>query len=366
MFCEIAARICVWYGQQQRDLPWRTDPAGHRDAYAVWVCEVMAQQTRIAVVVEYYRRWMARFPTVQSLAAADLQEALKLWEGLGYYSRCRNLHRAARIIVDEFGGEVPRTREELLRLPGIGDYTASAVLSLAFGQAAGILDGNVKRVFSRLWDISTPIDEPSMNEQLWAYARGIVESGSPPGAVNEGLMELGALLCTPRNPRCLLCPLQSLCLSAQRGTQNQRPQRTPRPSIPQFDSSAAVIWEGEPLSTRLLLVQRPSQGLLGGLWTFPGSLCRQRQPPSAEWPAYLYQVVYESLGIAIAVGEKIATISHVFTHFRLQEHVFHAQIRQGTPRPIQVAACRWVAWDALENFPCPVLTRKTLARLRKS
>ncbi len=165
---KIAHALTLWHPDQQRTLPWRDRPAGDRDAYPVWISEIMAQQTRIDTVIGYFERWMERFPTVQDLAAADQQEVLKLWEGLGYYARARNLHRAAQVIVAEHGGVFPRTRKEVLALPGIGAYTAGAILSTAFGQAEPILDGNVKRVLARLWDVDRPITERAVEKELWA------------------------------------------------------------------------------------------------------------------------------------------------------------------------------------------------------
>jgi A/G-specific adenine glycosylase len=255
----IAQRLIVWHADQQRDLPWRAAPAGQRDAYEVWVSEIMAQQTRIATVVDYFTRWMARFPSLESLAGADQQEVLKLWEGLGYYSRARNLHRASQVVVEQYGGEIPSSRVELLKLPGIGAYTAGAILSLAFGQAEPILDGNVKRVLARLWDMDRSIDETATTNELWRLAGEIVCAAptGKAGEVNEGLMELGGLVCTPQNPRCLLCPLAALCRSALNETQSERPVRTPRKRTPHYQVAAAVIWEDAPFQGRLLIAQRP-------------------------------------------------------------------------------------------------------------
>ena len=361
MFRHIADRLTAWHAQHQRDLPWRSGPAGARDPYAVWVSEVMAQQTQLAVVVEYFNRWMARFPAVDSLAAADQQDVLKLWEGLGYYSRARNLHRAAQIVADEFAGELPRTRQELLRLPGIGEYTAGAILSLAFGLPEPILDGNVKRVFSRLWDIDQPIDARSTEKRLWTHARGVVEAGSHPGTVNEGLMELGALLCRPRNPLCPHCPLQANCQAYARGVQKLRPVRSPRKDPPHVDVAAAVIWEGTPGAPSFLIAQRPRDGLLGGLWSFPGG---KREPEDSDLPACLKRAVSRDLGVSIAVGEQVTTVQHAFTHFRMTLYVFHARICAGTPRAVGVMDWRWTTLNEIERFPCPVPDRKIVGVLR--
>ena len=361
MFRQFADRLTAWLAQEQRDLPWRSGPAGARDPYAVWVSEVMAQQTQLAVVVGYFKRWMARFPTVESLAAADQQDVLKLWEGLGYYSRARNLHSAAQIVAYEFDGELPRTRRELLRLPGIGEYTAGAILSLAFGLPEPVLDGNVKRVFSRLWDIEEAIDARATEQRLWKYAQEMVGASSRPGAVNEGLMELGALLCRPRTPLCPDCPLQANCLAYARGVEKLRPVRSARKETPHFDVAAAVIWEGTPGASRFLIAQRPGDGLLGGLWSFPGG---RREPEDEDLPACLKRAISRELGLSITVGGQVTTVEHAFTHFRMTLYVFHARIRSGSPQAVDVVDWRWVTLDEVERYPCPVADRKIVGALR--
>ena len=333
MFRQIADNLTAWHAQQLRDLPWRIGPAGARDAYAVWVSEVMAQQTQLTVVVDYFNRWMERFPTVEALAEADQQEVLKLWEGLGYYSRARNLHRAAQVVTAEFGGQLPRTRQELLLLPGIGEYTAGAILSMAFGLPEPIVDANAKRVFSRLWDIDESIGLRSTEKRLWRLSRQLVEAAAQPGAVNEGLMELGALLCRPRNPLCRDCPLRTDCLACKRGVQNQRPVRPPREVAPHLEVAAAVIWEGAPGVSRMVISQRPEKGLLGGLWSFPHGT---REPVDKDLPSCLRRVIGQALGVPITVGEQVTTVEHAFTHFRMSLSAFHARICAGSPRAIGV------------------------------
>ncbi len=359
----IAQRLTTWHAQQQRDLPWRAAPAGQRDAYAVWVSEVMAQQTRIPVVVDYFTRWMERFPTLESLAAADQQEVLKLWEGLGYYSRARNLHRASQVVVDEYDGLVPNNRADLLKLPGIGAYTAGAILSLAYGQTAPIVDGNVKRVLARLWDIDRSIDETETLNELWRLAGEIAQAApeGQAGVVNEGLMELGALICAPQNPRCLLCPLADLCGAAQNGTQSERPVRRPRKRTPHYQVAAAVIWEDAPGQGRLLIAQRPQKGMLGGLWEFPGG---KQEPEDADLPATLRREIQEEMGMEIAVGAPVTTVQHAYTHFSITLHAFHARIVEGSPRAIGCDDWRWTTLDALDRYPFPVTDQKIIAVLR--
>lgn len=359
----VARALAAWHTAQQRALPWRTAPPGARDPYTVWISEIMAQQTRLETVVDYYTRWMTRFPTVRALAAAEQQEVLKLWEGLGYYARARNLHKAAQQIVEQHGGDVPRTRQELLALPGIGEYTVGAILSLAFNQPAPLLDGNVKRVLSRLTDLADPIDKPAVVRHLWELAQIVVESAPPdlPGAVNESLMELGATVCTPQNPRCLLCPVAAYCRAAARGTQSQRPVTSPRKATPHFDVAAGVIWQGEAHNSQLLIAQRPQDGMLGGLWEFPGG---KQEPSDMDLPACLAREIHEELGMEIAVGAPVAVVPHAYTHFRITLHAYHARHVGGTPQAIGVADWRWINFDELDAFPFPVTDQKVIAALR--
>jgi A/G-specific adenine glycosylase len=362
-FSAIAERLVAWHDQQQRSLPWRSAPAGRRDPYAVWVSEIMAQQTRLETVVGYYERWMARFPTLAALAAADQQEVLKLWEGLGYYARARNLHRAAQIVMAEHGGVIPADARALRRLPGIGDYTAGALLSLAYNQSAPILDGNVKRVLSRLFDIAEPIDVPATTRRLWELARAMVEAApaDQAGALNEALMELGATICVPANPRCLLCPVASRCRAAAAGVQHLRPVTLPKRATPHYDVTAGVIWAGEPFHSLLLIAQRPQAGMLGGLWEFPGG---KLEPGDADLAACLRREIAEELGISIDVGASVTTVRHAYTHFRITLHVFHARHVMGEPQALGCADWRWVALDDLDAYPFPVTDQKVIRALR--
>lgn len=363
MHQQIADRLTAWHGENLRELPWRGNPAGARSAYAVWISEVMAQQTRLSVVVDYFNRWMARFPTVEQLALADRQEVLKQWEGLGYYSRARNLHRAAQIIVTEFGGRLPRTRRELLMLPGIGEYTAGAILSLSFGLPEPVLDGNAKRVISRLWDIDENIDLPATERQLWSLSRRMVEAAARPGAMNEGLMELGALLCRRRNPLCGECPLRPCCLARARGVQNERPVRSPGKKTPHVEVAAAVIWEGVRGDSRLLIGRRPEKGLLGGLWSFPNGA---RDETDKDLTTSLERAVRRDLGVAITVGEQVTTVDHAFTHFRMTLAAFHARIHTGIPQALGLADWCWTTLEEIDRFPCPVPDRKIIGALREA
>ncbi len=356
--------LIVWHKEHQRALPWRMTSAGQRDPYAVWVSEIMAQQTRIETVVAYYKRWMERFPSIRALADSDQQDVLKLWEGLGYYARARNLHKAAQMVVVLHDGVLPADRQQLLELPGIGAYTAGAILSMAFGQAEPLLDGNIKRVFSRLFDIEDPIDETDTLKALWDLSRQIVEAAprDQAGIVNEALMELGALICTPRSPRCLLCPLAENCRAAASGTQRARPVRMARKKTPHYDVAAGVIWRGEPFHSQMLIAQRPQNGLLGGLWEFPGG---KLEASDADLQACLQREIAEELAIEIAVGERVITVKHAYTHFRITLHAFHARHLHGEPQMLGVADWRWLDFEEVGAYPFPVTDQKIIEALQE-
>ncbi|MFN8446488.1 MAG: A/G-specific adenine glycosylase [Caldilineaceae bacterium] len=362
-YSAISTLLARWHETYQRDLPWRMSRAGERDPYQVWISEIMLQQTRVETVIDYFQRWMAKFPTVEALAAADQQEVLKAWEGLGYYARARNLHKAAQQVVAHYQGKLPQERAWLLQLAGIGEYTVGAILSLAFGQAEPILDGNVKRVFSRLADIDRPIEESATLKQLWQMANELVQAAAPgeAGIVNEALMELGALICTPQSPRCLLCPLIEHCQAAAHGTQAERPVTLPKKRTPHYDVAAGVIWQAEPYNSRFLIAQRPQKGLLGGLWEFPGG---KLEPTDADLPACLRREINEELAIEIEVREQFTTVHHAYTHFRVTLHTFHARHLQGEPQKIGVADWRWVTLEELDSFPFPVTDLKIIKALK--
>jgi A/G-specific adenine glycosylase len=355
----IAAALLTWIDAGQlRDLPWREEP---RDPYAVWISEIMLQQTQVATVIPYLQRWLERFPTVDALAAADLGDVLKAWEGLGYYSRARNLHKVARVIVEQHGGQVPDDRRSLLALAGIGRYTAGAILSIAFGQRAAVLDGNVKRVLARVYDVVGEIGKSATETQLWHLAEALVEAVEPQqaGPLNEALMDLGATVCLPQAPRCLLCPLHAVCLARQRGTQEERPHRPLRKPLPHFDVTAAVLRRsGRP--EQFLIAQRPPEGMLGGLWEFPGG----KQHAGETLAGCLRREMQEELAVEVEVGQPVAVVKHTYTHFRITLHAFECTLLAGEPQTIGVADWRWVTLDDLPNYAFAVTDQKIIAALR--
>ncbi|MGE5601912.1 MAG: A/G-specific adenine glycosylase [Nitrososphaerales archaeon] len=348
----LAARLLDWMQLARRDLPWRRN----RTPYAVWISEVMLQQTQVATVVPYFERWLERFPGVTALATAPLDDVLKLWEGLGYYARARNLQRAAQAMVERHGGRVPCDRRSLLALPGIGRYTAGAILSMAFGQPEPVLDGNVRRVLCRLYDVEGDPRAPEVEERLWQLSAALVQAapGGRAGDFNEALIELGALVCTPAAPDCPNCPIRQYCLAYQRDTTGLRPAKRTRPVTPYYDVVAAVVRNRD---GQVLIVQRPPQGLLGGLWGFPGGTVA----PDEDLVDAVARTVEEQTGLTVSARAAVRRVKHAYTHFRITLHAFTAAIEAGEARALTCAQVRWVAVEELEDYPFPV-TDRSIAR----
>ena len=341
------ARLIAWFRSRTRDVPWRDET----DPYRIWVAEVMAQQTRMAVVRERYDRFLAAFPDVDALAAAERDEVLKAWEGLGYYSRARNLHDAARIVATDLDGRLPDSVEGLRALPGIGPYTAGAVASLAFGLREPAVDGNVRRVLSRLHDLPRPAAGA-----LEVRARALLEAtDAPPGEVNQALMDLGGEVCTPRSPACDHCPLGPDCLARARGTQAERPGRAPRRELPHRTIAVTVVCrEG-----RVLIGRRPEEGLLGGLWEFPGGKVEPGETPRAAAARELR----EEMCLEAELGEEIAVVEHAYSHFRITLHAFRGRWTAGEPCGRAASDWRWVAPGELAGFAFPAANRPVLETL---
>lgn len=339
---EFASRLLEWYRRHKRDLPWRRLAAA-RDPYRVWVSEIMLQQTQVVTVVPYYRRWLKEFPTVRALARATSHDVMRVWQGLGYYSRAFNLHRAAQRIVAEHGGRLPRDREALRRLPGIGRYTAGMIASIAYGQDAAALDGNVKRVLARVFDFREDVKSSAGERLLWELAERLVPPGQA-GGYNQALMDLGATVCTPRSPRCDDCPVRGLCRARRLGLQAERPVVKPKNGTPHHDVTAAIVRR----HGRVLITQRHAYKLLGGLWEFPGG----KRETGETLEQCLARELREELGLAIRVGAKRLTIPHAFSHFRITLHVFECEAVNGArARAVDVADLKWVRPFELEGYP---------------
>ena len=356
---EFSQRLLEWYSRNARQLPFR----GTGDPYAVWVSEIMLQQTRMDTVIPYYQRWMSLFPNVQALAAASEQQALKAWEGLGYYSRARNLWKAARQVMERFDGQMPRRVADLETLPGIGRYTAGAIASIAFDQDEPALDGNIRRVLARVFNMDLPARSPAGEARLWRLAREHLPAGRA-GDYNQALMDLGALICVSRAPACPTCPLQAICQANRLGLQAQLPAMGKKPPIPHFNVAAGILQEGGDgpayRPTRVLIARRPANGLLGGLWEFPGG--KQQDGESLE--ACLAREMREELGVEVSVGEPFGTYRHAYTHFKVTLHAFCCRITQGEPRAIEASELAWVEIKDLAKYPMGKIDRAIANRLR--
>jgi A/G-specific adenine glycosylase len=334
---EFSTRILNWYQQHARVLPWRQPPGrGLPDSYAIWVSEIMLQQTRVETVIPYFERWMGQFSTVNALAEAPEQTVLSAWEGLGYYSRARNLHKAAKLVVSQYNGELPHDIPELRKLPGVGRYTAAAIASIAFGQDVATLDGNLKRVFSRVFDVSQPADSPAGEKALWSLAEEHVPTGRA-GDYNQALMDLGATICLPKNPLCLLCPLAELCQARALGVQEQRPVLKPKPLVPHKIKGAAIIVR----DGQTLLNQRPAEGLLGGLWEFPSA---EVDADSAEAVSTAIETGYR---LKVRPLARMDAIRHAYTHFKLTQIPWRCELIH-IPAD---SALKWVPVPELSNYP---------------
>jgi len=349
---QIWPRLLAWYRQHKRNLPWRDET----DPYRIWVSEVMLQQTQVATVIPYYHRFLAQFPTVEALAAAPQEAVLKGWEGLGYYARARNLHKAARKIVADYQGRLPTRYEELRTLPGFGPYTAGAVASIAFGQAVPAIDGNARRVVARLFALKQNLTRGEGRQQLQKIGAALVYPEAP-GDWTQAVMELGATLCLPQSPKCLDCPLRELCAGRLQGLEQTLPLKPATKALPHYNVTAAVIRR----DGKLLIAQRPPDGMLGGLWEFPGG----KQEHGETLEACLRREIKEELGVEIGVARPITVIKHSYTHFKITLHAFECYLMSGTPAPLGVADWRWVTLDQLESFPFPRTDQKIIQSLRR-
>ena len=342
-------RLLDWFAAHQRDLPWRR---GY-DPYAVWVSEVMLQQTQMSRAVAYFERWMERFPDPAALAAADPEEVLLLWEGLGYYSRARNLQKAAAVMTRDHGGALPSDRASLLRLPGIGPYTAGAICSIAFNQPETAVDANVERVLARVLDIDTPVKQPAAARAIRRAAAVLI----PPGRArdfNQALMELGALCCSPRDPGCPVCPLHRLCEARRLGIVSERPVPGKKPLITPLQIVAGVLVH----KGRVFIQKRLPGSVWGDLWEFPGGRVEPGESPATACA----REFLEETGFRVRDLQEMAVIRHGYTTYRVRLHCFSCFLPGRAKEPLLTAAqdYRWALPVELDGFAFPAAHRKLI------
>ena len=346
----LRAALLTWYARAHRDLPWRhTD-----DPYAVWVSEVMLQQTQVSTVIPYYRRFMERFPSVGELARASLDDVLAVWQGLGYYGRARNLHRAAALVCEQYHGRLPCDPVALRALPGIGDYTAGAILSIAYGQPVPALDANAVRVLARLLDLDDLPTRARARRQLAAMAQALLPLEDP-GRLNQALMELGALICLPADPGCQECPWNDACLAFAHGTVAQRPVRPARRQVPTKRFVGVGLIEG----SSVLLCRRRPRGLLGGLWEIPNVELASEADAIGAVRSLLVEFGLRD----VSLEDPALSISHAYSHFGLQLQLYRGKASGDPGVIVPWDRCAWLSLDQLDRLGLTGVTIKALAAL---
>jgi A/G-specific adenine glycosylase len=350
-------QLMNWYAICHRPLPWRKTS----DPYLVWVSEVMLQQTQVKTVVPYYQKFVRRFPDIHLLAKTDLEDVLKTWEGLGYYARARNLHKASGIIVKKYGGVLPDDFQLLRKLPGIGEYIASAVSSIAFGQPFAVVDGNVKRVLARLNAIDLPVNRSTSNTVFKGSADRLLARNDP-GEFNQAMMELGALVCTPKRPDCGNCPVKRSCEAFRSNAVDHYPKRVKATRTPQFHIATGVVCKGQ----KVLITRRKLEGLLGGLWEFPGGKIRKDE--TAETACI--REIKEEVSLKVKTDEHLTRIRHAYTHFKIVMDVFLCSYVAGRIRLNGPIDFQWIRTAQIDDYPFPGANHKFIPllidRLRKS
>lgn len=341
--------LLAWYRAHRRALPWRagTDP------YPIWISEIMLQQTTVAAVVPYFMRFLERFPTVAHLAAAEEHEVLRLWEGLGYYSRARHLHRTAQVMLDQYAGKFPRTAAELRQLPGIGRYTAGAIASFAFQERAPIVEANTQRVYSRLLGFRGDPRSAAGQDLLWSFAETILPRQRP-GELNQALMELGQVVCVSGRPHCESCPVRGICRAAAAGAQEQIPLPARRPEITAVQETALAIRKGE----RYLLAQRLPGERWAGLWDF----VRLTGPSGAAPLAEMVSLAREQTALQVASPEVVGEIRHTVTRFRITLRCLRAEWKHGIPAR-SPRHWQWTTPATLHELPLSVSARRFAKKL---
>ena len=317
-YADLTRSLLGWYDRQRRELPWRQET----DPYRIWVSEIMLQQTRVEAVIPYYERFLQRFPDMRALAAASEEELMAIWQGLGYYSRARNLQQGVREVLTRYDGRTPESPAALLSLPGIGSYTAGAILSIAYNQPEPAIDGNVLRVFSRLLHIEEPIERPAVRRRIDAAVREMLLTGFRRGDVTQALMELGALVCIPGAPRCPACPWREVCIACKNQVQNSLPRKKASEPPRLVNVYTGILTA----AGRVLAVKRPPRGLLAGMWEFPSAEVAATETVDG---ISLLQRRFLELGQHVAIGSEWRSLTHTFSHRQWRVRTFFCQALPG-------------------------------------
>ena len=345
-------KLLKWFIINQRKLPWRAT----KNPYHIWIAEVMLQQTQVRKVLQYYQKFIDQFPDLDSLANADLQQILKAWEGMGYYARARNLHNAAHILLTEKGGIIPDTYHDFKKLPGAGEYITAAVLSQTFNAPYAVVDGNVKRVLSRVFLIDAPVNLSSSKVIFKEHANLLLDQ-SKPGNFNQAIMELGAIICRPKNPKCQECPITCFCGSFRTSQQNKYPITVKSKSTPEYHIAVGIIHN----NGHILITQRQLKGLLGGLWEFPGG--RVKQGENAEQACI--RKVKEKINLDVEITGFLTRINHAYTHFKIVMDVFDCGIQSGKVTLNGPADYRWIDIAEIDHFPFHAANHKFIPLLKE-
>ncbi|MCU0288912.1 MAG: A/G-specific adenine glycosylase [Acidobacteria bacterium] len=348
-------KLLAWYQKNKRDLPWRKT----KDIYAVWVSEVMLQQTQVNTVIPYYERFLKRFPTIRDLAEGETQEVLKLWEGLGYYSRVRNLHRAAQLVMSQYNGIIPGDPLIFQKLPGVGPYIAAAVLSIALDIPLPAVDGNVLRVYTRFRGIADDIRKTSTRNVVYHALKEVIPTG-PAGAAGDftqAFMELGALICTPQNPLCGQCPFNDHCIAFTTHSIEQYPYKSPQGKVPEYEVSVGIIIK----ENKFYIQQRPPKGHLGGLWEFPGGKGKIGETPAQT----LIRECREELDCEVEIIQVLPVVRHAYSHFRILMTPFVCKLKnEDLPLQAKYPFC-WITLHELDLYPFPGANHKIFPYLKE-
>jgi A/G-specific adenine glycosylase len=344
-------KLLEWYQTNKRDLPWRRT----KDIYTVWVSEVMLQQTQVTTVMPYFQRFLERFPTIRHLEEGSEQEVLKLWEGLGYYSRARNLYRAAQKVLNEYGGKIPSTPEAFQKLPGVGPYIAASVLSIVLNTPLPAVDGNVMRVYSRFQGIENDLRKSTTRNHMSQQLKAIIPYETS-GDFNQALMELGALICTPQTPQCSMCPLNKHCVAFTTNSVDRYPYKSPSGKVPGYRVSIGIILK----DNKFYIQKRPSKGHLGGLWEFPGGKAQKDETPEQA----LHRECQEELGCKIEIIKPLPVVRHAYSHFKIEMTPIICRLKSENVHPRERQPFLWITIDELNAYPFPGANHKFFPLLK--